>query len=65
MSDPRLVRCQYSQTPHPIDGECVNVTDAYTDDELETGLRRVLAALDPPPPVTARPEDGGHHRDRR
>jgi hypothetical protein len=50
------VRCQYRRDPHPLDDECVDVADAYTDDELETGLRRVVAAIDGlPPKVEARP----------
>lgn len=54
---PRLVRCQYSQKPHPLDDECVNVTDAYGDD-LEASLCRVLTAVDGlPPKVEARPAD--------
>ncbi|MGI5245086.1 hypothetical protein [Dactylosporangium sp. CA-139066] len=59
MTEPRIVRCQYGQDPHPIDDECVNVTDVWTDAQLEAGLRRVFAAVDgPPPKVEARPGFG-------
>lgn len=64
MTDPQLVRCQYSQDPHPVDDECVDVTDAWPDDVLEAGLRRVLTAIDGYPPKPAvhashQPEDPG------
>jgi hypothetical protein len=29
MSEPRMVRCQYGRDPHPLDDECVNVTEAW------------------------------------
>jgi hypothetical protein len=60
----RLVRCQYRQDPHPLDDECVNVTDVWTDERLEAGLRRVFAAVDgPPPQVHVRPDPGLHAHD--
>jgi hypothetical protein len=49
MTEPRIVRCRYSQDPHPLDDECVNVTAAWTDEQLEADLRRVAAAVDPAP----------------
>jgi hypothetical protein len=60
MSEPRMVRCQYNRDPHPIDGQCVNVTEAWpvgwSDEQLEAGLGRVLAAIDGlPPKVESRP----------
>lgn len=69
MTEPRLVRCQYGQTPHPLDDECVNVTEAdlrravadpppppVLDAARAAGLSRVLAAIDGLPP-DARPAD--------
>jgi hypothetical protein len=58
--EPRMVRCQYSRDPHPLDDECVNVTEAWpvgwSDEVLEAGLGRVLAAINGlPPKVEARP----------
>jgi len=66
---PRIVRCQYGQDPHPLDDECINVTDvdpsvvasaaeawaAAGNGDLIADLRRVALLNDPHPPVTACP----------
>ncbi|GGM53499.1 hypothetical protein ACFFX1_54865 [Dactylosporangium sucinum] len=55
MAEPRLIRCQYRQEPHPLDDECVDVTDVPANEALEADLRRVAAAVDPAPPVRLGP----------
>lgn len=75
MAEPRIVRCQYRQDPHPLDDECVNVTDvdpsvvasaaeawaAAGNGDLIADLRRVAKLADPVPRVhpTHRPEPPG------
>ncbi|MER7280376.1 hypothetical protein ABT369_38665 [Dactylosporangium sp. NPDC000244] len=75
MPEPRMVRCQYGQTPHPLDDECVNVADDATggwlsgsctdpDDAMEAALRHAAAVIDgcPPKPVvhpSHQPEEPG------